>query len=421
MGDGPQDRTAWFRELQAALTRRVLIPALGLVAFSLLVTSWSWHKTTALQATLNLPADDPRARAVAELARLILYSGLLRSLAIFALVWALGLAWSLAVARRLALADAQEARALLQKDAIRQRHEHEQAQLAAKVFANCSESICITDAENRILTVNPAFIQTTGYNLEEMLGQDPRVLSSHRQDAAFYERLWHALLTQGRWQGEIWDRRKSGQVYPKWLTIDTVKDAGGAVVNFVAIASDISERIAAESNLRYLAEHDPLTDLPNRVLLGDRFLQAKARADRGGTHIGVLFLDLDHFKQVNDQHGHALGDQLLVEIAGRLLSAVRSSDTVTRLGGDEFIVMLPDLDSDSEVMAIAGKLLKAVRAPYALGGKTLTMTFSAGGACSPEHGSTLDGLIRCADLAMYAAKKAGRNQGRFHAPEPASL
>jgi diguanylate cyclase (GGDEF)-like protein/PAS domain S-box-containing protein len=407
-------------ELRATLTPQVLIPSLGLMAFSLLMTYLGWRKALGLVGSLplqRLPADELRATAGASLARLILVMGVARSLAIFGLVWALVLARTLAVSRRLALAEAHEARAMLQKDAARQKLEHEQAQLAAKVFASCSESICITDAANRILTVNPAFVRMTGYTLEDVLGQDPRILSSHRQDQAFYDELWTSLLNQGRWQGEIWDRRKSGDVYPKWMTIDTVKDASGEIVNFVAIASDISERIATESNLRFLAEHDPLTGLPNRVLLNDRFLQAKARAEREGTHIGMLFLDLDHFKEVNDHHGHALGDLLLQKIAGRLTGAVRASDTVTRLGGDEFIVMLPDLESEAEVRTIANKLLQAVREPYALGSMALDMTFSAGGCCSPDHGTSMEELARCADFAMYAAKKGGRNQVCYYTPE----
>jgi diguanylate cyclase (GGDEF)-like protein/PAS domain S-box-containing protein len=398
---------AIFKEQKLLLTPRVLLPTLGLVAFSLVMTSWSWHRAVGMEATLSAQAS--AAGTAIHLSRIILISGLLRALAIFALVWALMLARMLAVARRQLLVEAEEAKALLQL-------EGEQLQLAAKVFECCSESICITDAANRILRVNPAFLEMTGYTLEEVLGQDPRILSSHRQDQAFYEELWTTLLRTGRWQGEIWDRRRSGEVYPKWLTIDTVKGAAGEFVNFVAIASDISERIAAESNLRFTAEHDPLTGLPNRILLNDRFLQAKARAERKGLRVGMLFLDLDGFKQVNDTHGHALGDLLLQRIAGRLTQAVRASDTVTRLGGDEFIVMLPDLESEAEIMLIADKLLQAVREPYDLDGTILAMTFSAGGCCSPDHGTTLDGLARCADLAMYAAKKGGRNQTRYYAP-----
>jgi diguanylate cyclase (GGDEF)-like protein/PAS domain S-box-containing protein len=369
----------------------MFIPALALTVISLLVTGWSWRQALRFEAA---PATF-LASAGARVSSMILVSGLIRSLAVFALVCALMLARKLAVSRRVALAE---------------------VDLGAKVFANCSEGICITDAGNRILSVNPAFIRMTGYSLEEVLGQDPRILSSHRQDQAFYERAWTTLLSQGRWQGEIWDRRKDGEVYPKWMTIDTVRDDAGEIVNFVAIASDISERISAEANLRHVAEHDPLTGLPNRVLLRDRFLQAKARAERQRTLIGILFLDLDHFKQINDTHGHAAGDLLLQQIAGRLTPAVRASDTVTRIGGDEFIVMLPDLEHGREIAAISDKLLKAVRAPYHLDGKVLDMTFSVGSCCFPEHGTTMDQLFRCADQAMYSAKRGGRNQVRSYAP-----
>lgn len=319
--------------------------------------------------------------------------------------------------RRLALTDPEGGPGYLltlSEDVTRHKLEQERLALAAKVFANCSEGICITDAGNRILSVNPAFTRMTGYPVEELLGQDPRVLSSHRQDQAFYEHVWDALLTQGRWQGQIWDRRKDGEVYPKWMTIDTVKDASGEIVNFVAISSDISLRIAAEENLRFIAEHDPLTSLPNRVLLADRFTQAAARANREGRRVGLLFLDLDHFKQVNDTLGHVAGDGLLQQVAARLSSVVRASDTVTRIGGDEFIIMLPDLEHEAQITGIAGKILESVSGPYALAGKETAMTFSIGGSCHPDHGTTLDRLVRCADLAMYAAKAGGRNQYHYY-------
>jgi diguanylate cyclase (GGDEF)-like protein/PAS domain S-box-containing protein len=360
--------------------------------------------------------------ATGGLTRLILFSGTTRSVLLFAAVLGLLSARRLAVSRRRALAGARvahaallESHARLREAALRSKGEQEQLRLAAKVFEGCSEAICVTDAGNRILSVNPAFLQVTGYPLEELLGEDPRILSSQRQDPAFYERMWAALLAGGRWQGEIWDRRKDGEVYPKWMTIDAVRDASGAIVNFVSIASDISERHSAEANLRFQAEHDPLTGLPNRVLLADRFLQASALAAREGRRLGIMFLDMDHFKQINDTLGHGAGDRLLEEVAQRLLSGVRISDTVTRIGGDEFVVMVPGLSGEEDAMAIADKLLAAVRAPYELAGRTLSMTFSVGVALFPEHGRTLDDLLRAADAAMYIAKEGGRNRSAFHA------
>lgn len=303
------------------------------------------------------------------------------------------------------------------EDITQHKRDRERLELAAKVFANSSEGIVITDAANRIVSVNRAFTEITGYSGEELLGQDPRILSSHRQDKAFYERMWAALLSVGRWQGEVWDRRKDGEVYPKWLTIDTVKDASGEIVNFVAVSSDISERIVAEEKLRFSAEHDSLTGLPNRVLLADRFAQAAARAVREGGRIGLLFVDLDYFKQINDTLGHAIGDLLLQQVSERMTAVVRASDTVTRIGGDEFIVMLPDIDSERDAVGAADQLLAAVREPYNLAGQTVGMSFSVGVCVYPEHGQTLDALVRCADIAMYTVKQSGRDRSCLYSPE----
>jgi diguanylate cyclase (GGDEF)-like protein/PAS domain S-box-containing protein len=281
--------------------------------------------------------------------------------------------------------------------------------LATQVFAHSNEAIVVTDAANRIISVNPAFTQTTGYGAREVIGQNPSVLQSGLHDAGFYEGMWQTLLAQNCWTGEILDRRKDGSIYPKWLSVRVVRGADGGIENFIALFSDISERKAIEQRMRYLAEHDFLTGLPNRVLLVDRVSQAIALARRQQRQLGVLFLDLDRFKAINDTLGHNVGDELLRAITGRLLAAVRGSDTVSRLGGDEFVLLLQELDDDRDLPRIAEHLLQVLQEPVRVGVHELHVSASIGIAVYPEHGEDIDTLMKNADTAMYQAKAAGRN------------
>lgn len=294
-------------------------------------------------------------------------------------------------------------------------------QLAASVFTHANECITITDADNRIVDVNPAFSRVTGYAADEVVGRNPSVLSSGRHDREFYAQMWASLRANGHWQGEIWNRRKNGEVYPEWLSISTVFDASGSVVNRIGSFFDISERKQSEAEINNLAFYDPLTQLPNRRLLLDRLRHTVAAASRTAEQGAVLFIDLDHFKTINDTQGHARGDQLLLEVARRLNASVRQGDTVARLGGDEFVVMLEKLgigasDAVAQAGVIAEKILAELRRPYELEGGRFHSTASIGISLFRGHDTTVDELLKRADMAMYGAKTAGRNTVRFFDP-----
>jgi diguanylate cyclase (GGDEF)-like protein/PAS domain S-box-containing protein len=296
----------------------------------------------------------------------------------------------------------------------------EKLRIAATTFLT-HEGIMVTDARAVILRVNPAFTDITGYTAAEVVGRTPAVLNSNRHDASFYRAMWTELLSRGIWQGEIIDRRRSGEVYPEWLTITAVKDEAGATTHYVGVFQDITARKAAEEEIRNLAFYDSLTHLPNRRLLLDRLQQAVAASSRNGRYGALLFLDLDNFKTLNDSLGHDTGDRLLVEVAGRLLACVREGDTVARLGGDEFVLMIQDLSEASgeaaaQAEAMASKVLGALGWPYQLGSHEYRGSSSIGVALFSGREVGIDELLKRADLAMYQAKSAGRNTLRFFDP-----
>lgn len=295
--------------------------------------------------------------------------------------------------------------------------------IAAATFET-QEGIFITDAEERIVRVNQAFTAMTGYTPREAIGQTPRLLHSGRHDAEFYRRLREGLAREGFWQGEIWNRRKSGEVFAEWVTISAVRDRSGRITHYVAAFSDITEHKRAEEQIQQLAFYDPLTRLPNRRLFHDRFDQALAASARNNSRGALMFLDLDGFKGLNDQHGHVMGDALLTEVARRLSASVRETDTVARLGGDEFVVVLEHLDEGREAAAshagrVAEKLRQALAQPYLLvlpaggAGVSHRCTASIGVCLFNGHGEARDELLKQADIAMYRAKSAGRNAIRF--------
>ena len=279
---------------------------------------------------------------------------------------------------------------------------------AATVFEYSKEGIMVTDANNKIVSVNRSFVEITGYAAEEVIGQDPKILSSGLQSREFYEGMWAAVLETGSWQGEIWDRRKNGEVYPEALTIIRVKNVDGVFINHLAIFSDISERKIAQERIQQLAHYDVLTGLPNRVLFSDRLEQAIISAQRNHTKIALLFLDIDRFKQINDTLGHGAGDLMLQNVGQRLLSCVREQDTVSRQGGDEFIVVLSDAGIAGAEL-VAQKILQSIIQPYSIEGHDLRITASVGIAVYPDHAQDSESLIRFADVAMYQAKENGRN------------
>jgi diguanylate cyclase (GGDEF)-like protein/PAS domain S-box-containing protein len=313
------------------------------------------------------------------------------------------LVWQLIMGRKRALDRSQELR------------------IAAAAFES-QEGIMITDADGVILRVNRAFTETTGYTTEEAVGQTPRLLKSGRHDAAFYAAMWESLHSTGSWQGEIWDRRKNGEVYPKWLTITAIKGYGGVVTHYVGVHTDITERKLAEEEIKSLAFYDPLTRLPNRRFLMDwlgHVLASSARSARAGA---VLFIDLDNFKTLNDTLGHDIGDLLLQQAAQRLESCVRGGDTVARLGGDEFVVILEELsehalEAAAQTEAVGEKILAALNQPYPFAAHLYHGTASIGAALFNGHQQTIEELLKQADIAMYQAKKAGRNTLRFFDPQ----
>jgi len=287
-------------------------------------------------------------------------------------------------------------------------------QLAAKVFGQSNEAIMITDAENRIVQVNAAFTRITGYQSEEVLGHNPRLLSSGRQSPQFYHGMWQQLLSNNRWRGEIWNRRKSGEVFPEWLSISNVTDAQGKLTHHIALFIDITERKKEEAQMERLASYDTLTGLPNRNLLADRVEQGIAQANRHQSLLAMLFIDLDHFKNINDSLGHDVGDGLLQQVAERLKLCLRRSDTIARLGGDEFIALLTEISGEAEASFVAEKMLAVLGDGFEVGGHTVHIAASIGISLFPNDGANKVELMRNADLAMYRAKDSGRNRFAFY-------
>ena len=289
--------------------------------------------------------------------------------------------------------------------------------VAATAFET-HESLMITDAKQVILRVNQAFTEDTGYTAEEAVGQTPRLLKSGRHNAAFYSAMWGTIRDTGHWQGEIWDRRKDGEIYPKWLTITSVKGDDGVVTHYVGSHIDITERKAAEEKIQYLAFYDSLTRLPNRQLLMDRLGHALATSERIARVGALLFIDLDNFKSLNDTLGHEIGDLLLQQVALRLTTCVREGDTVARLGGDEFVVLLENLseqpiEAADQTETIGAKMLASLSQPYQLETHEYHGTTSIGATLFVDHLLATDELLKQADIAMYQAKNAGRNSLRF--------
>lgn len=285
--------------------------------------------------------------------------------------------------------------------------------LSASVFEAAPLAIIITNKNGEILTVNSAFCKITGYAQDEILGRNPKLLRSGKHNRRFYQDIWQSINETGKWSGEIWNRRKSGELYLEWLTIAAIRDAIGNVGNYIAVFSDITERNLAEEKLRHLAHHDSLTDLPNRILLHDRLRQALLNAHRDKEIVALMFLDLDHFKNINDVLGYESGDTLLRLIAQRLCGCVRDADTVSRQGGDEFAILLPNVGSREMVSRIAAKVLASFSQPCQVGQRELHVTTSIGISLFPADGDHAEALIKNADIAMYLAKKKGRNDFSF--------
>jgi diguanylate cyclase (GGDEF)-like protein/PAS domain S-box-containing protein len=299
------------------------------------------------------------------------------------------------------------------RDITERKRAEDQLRLAAKVIEESGEGIIITDAANRIVSVNQAFSQITGYLSSEVIGTEPHVFSSGRHGNEFYLRMWESINTQDYWQGEIWNRRKNGDVYPEWLSISAVHGEDGVLSNYVAIFSDMTERKTAQEKIEFLAHHDHLTGLPNRVLLKDRIEQAIALAARVDQQVALLYLDLDRFKSINDSLGHHCGDALLRAVVQRIKDCVRETDTISRHGGDEFLVVLNGIDSVDGASDAARRILARVAEPFTIDNHVLSTSISIGIAMYPDDGADFDILLKKADTAMYHAKNAGRNDYHF--------
>jgi diguanylate cyclase (GGDEF)-like protein/PAS domain S-box-containing protein len=297
---------------------------------------------------------------------------------------------------------------LLIKDALNK------LRLMDKLFENAMDSIMITDAACNIISINPAFSRVTGYAPAEVIGKNPKILKSNRHDPAFYEEMWRSIRTMGYWSGEHWNRSKYGEDYPELCNISAITDSKGAVTHYVSIASNISLLKQHETQLERIAHYDNLTGIPNRALLADRMKQAIAQAKRECKLLGVLYLDLDGFKPVNDSLGHEVGDQVLIEIAKRLSQALREGDTVARLGGDEFVVLLPGLGQVEEGIAVLRRIHAAIALPIVVQGESFSLSASIGVSLFPDDGDDPDLLLRHADQAMYAAKQAGKNRYQLY-------
>lgn len=307
------------------------------------------------------------------------------------------------------------------RDITGRKKEQDQLRIAASAF-EVQEGMMITDANSVILRVNSTFTRITGYVAEEVVGRKPNMLGSGRHDATFYTAMWESVARTGSWEGEIWNRRQNGEIYPEYLTISAVKDLTGSITNYVGAFSDISKIKAAEKSIQELAFFDPLTKLSNRHLLQERLFQALATSDRSGQFGALMFIDLDNFKTINDTLGHAMGDLLLQEVAERLKSCVRAGDTVARQGGDEFVVMLEGLSKEAleagaQAEAIGLKILETLNLPYRLGRKEFLNTPSIGITFFNGYQQDIDGLFKQADIAMYQAKKDGRNTLRYFDPK----
>lgn len=307
---------------------------------------------------------------------------------------------------------------LLGEDVTQQVETERKLLLTQRAFETTAQAMVITDERGTILSVNEAFTRLTGYPAGEAIGQNPRILQSGRHDRDFYQAMWQSIQQSGHWHGDIWDRRKDGSLYPKFLSISAIRDESGRITNYSGIFYDITERKSIEEQLDRLAHFDALTGLANRVLFFDHAESALSLARRSDHQVGLLFVDLDNFKDINDTLGHDAGDDLLKTVAERLRGCIRRHDTAARLGGDEFILLLPELDGAEMAAHVGRKVLSEISAPIEIAGRNCIVTPSIGISIFPQDASTIDELMRHADQAMYRAKAGGRAALAFYTVTP---
>ncbi len=302
----------------------------------------------------------------------------------------------------------------VKEDVTAHKYIEDQLRLNATVFDTASEGIIITDANNHIKTVNPAFTQITGYSLDDVFGLRPSILNSGLHDEEFYQDMWKSLHDKGYWSGEVWNRRKDNTIYPEWLSISVIRDEDGDIQEHVAIFSDITRRKQDEEQIRQQANYDALTGLPNRSLLVDRLTQAITLSRRDNSRVALLFIDLDRFKVVNDTLGHVLGDELLKLVSQRLSDCVRESDTVARFGGDEFVVVLTEVKNSTDPSDVAQKVISTIDKPFKIHNREIFIGASIGITIYPDDSKDINTMLRNADMAMYSAKSIGRNSYQFY-------
>ncbi|MFQ5588396.1 MAG: putative bifunctional diguanylate cyclase/phosphodiesterase [Nitrospiria bacterium] len=300
---------------------------------------------------------------------------------------------------------------------LERRSAEDALKLAESVFNESIEAILITDRDANILRVNPAFTRMTGYSALEVVGKNPRILSAKHHNKAFYERFWHALLNEGVWRGEIWNRRRNGEVFPQWQSVSVVRDKTGKIIQFISISNDITEKKASEERIHHLAHFDVLTDLPNRASFQNEFKRAVAHAAREDSQLALLFIDIDHFKLINDAYGHLVGDEVLKYVGQCLVDLVREDDLVARLGGDEFTIVLAGVRARNDPVLIAKKILHRLETPFQYKETEVLTTTSIGISLFPENGTDASSLLKNADMAMYRAKELGRNSYQFFTEE----
>ncbi|WP_198064183.1 diguanylate cyclase domain-containing protein [Neptunomonas qingdaonensis] len=293
--------------------------------------------------------------------------------------------------------------------------------LSASVLDECAEMIIVTAPDYNIIKVNKAFVQTTGFIKAETLGKNYSILQSGKHNEQFYQDMWASLKLNKNWQGEIWNKRKNGEIYPEWISLTTVSNPDGSPAYYISVSSDITQRKKDAQQINFMAYYDPLTGLPNRILLQDRLKQALVQAHRNRQHGAVFILDIDHFKVINDSLGHLIGDDLLQEVAKRLSDCIREEDTISRLGGDEFVVLLADLGEDkknaiSHASSVAEKIIHTISEPFITQENKLQITVSIGIVMFPDDTDQIIDLMKLADNAMYKVKQSGRNNYKFVTP-----
>ena len=309
----------------------------------------------------------------------------------------------------------EDVNAALEHENCQRRQAEEKLRLAAKALKNSREGIVITDKDGRIQYVNPAFRDITGYEADEVMGLESTILNSARHPSDFHEDISKQLAAWGHWSGEIWNKRKTGEDHPNWLNISAVVNSAGETTHYVALFHDITEYKQQRDVIEFHAYHDALTGLPNRLLFDDRLSLAMAHARRRGHKVALLFIDLDNFKNINDNLGHDLGDMVLKKLAARLRKVLRTEDTLSRLGGDEFTIILPEIKGIEEPAMVSERIFEALHRPFRHGKKEIPCGASIGIGLYPDDGRDAGELVRSADLAMYRAKRLGRNNYQFFA------